>query len=36
MMYLLFEIAADNGSDLDSEWLREVKGKRKKNIINKK
>ena len=27
MMYLLFEIAADNDSDLNSEWLR---GQRKK------
>ena len=27
MMYLLFEIAADNNSDLDSEW---VNGRKKK------
>ena len=28
MMYLLFEIAADNNSDLDSEW---VNGRKKKD-----
>ena len=27
MMYLLFEIAADNNSDLDSEWSNENKKK---------
>lgn len=34
MIYLLFEIAADNDCDLDSEWSKGAKKKQKKYVEN--